>query len=90
MEDEDSVGHTSRSSGLLCLEAGWARVSQFGLKTGGGMARMVHMASLRRLHRVKAEDGWVNVTGCIRPFYRNFDVFYVLCPKGILVFYVGL
>jgi hypothetical protein len=34
---EDSVGHTSRSSGLLHLEASHARVSQSGLKTGGGM-----------------------------------------------------
>jgi hypothetical protein len=30
------VRHTSRSSGLLCLEACLARVSQSGLKTGGG------------------------------------------------------
>jgi hypothetical protein len=32
-EDEDGAGHTSRSSGLLHLEASWARVSQFCLKT---------------------------------------------------------
>jgi hypothetical protein len=31
------VGHASRSGGLLCLEASRARVSQSGLKTGGGM-----------------------------------------------------
>jgi hypothetical protein len=30
------VGHASRSSGLLHLEASWARVSQPGLKSGGG------------------------------------------------------
>jgi hypothetical protein len=30
------VGHTSRSSGLLRVEASLAGVSQFGLKTGGG------------------------------------------------------
>jgi hypothetical protein len=30
------VGHTSRSSGLLDVEASLARVSQSGLKTGGG------------------------------------------------------
>jgi hypothetical protein len=29
------VGHTSRSSDLLCMEACQTRVSQFGLKTGG-------------------------------------------------------
>jgi hypothetical protein len=31
------VGHTSRSSGLLHVEATLARVSQFGLETGGVM-----------------------------------------------------
>jgi hypothetical protein len=31
-----SAGHASRSSGLLGVEASLARVSQSGLKTGGG------------------------------------------------------
>jgi hypothetical protein len=44
-EDEDGVGYESRSSGLLRLEASQARVSQSGLKTGGGTAQMVHMTS---------------------------------------------
>jgi hypothetical protein len=30
------VGHASRSSGLLGMEASLTRVSQSGLKTGGG------------------------------------------------------
>jgi hypothetical protein len=30
------VGHVLRSSGLLCIEASLTRVSQSGLKTGGG------------------------------------------------------
>jgi hypothetical protein len=30
------VGHASRSSGLLHVEAGMSRVSQSGVKTGGG------------------------------------------------------
>jgi hypothetical protein len=33
---EVSAGHTSRSSGLFPVEASLARVSQSGLKTGGG------------------------------------------------------
>jgi hypothetical protein len=33
---EVGVGHASRSSGLLGVEACLARVSQSGLKTGGG------------------------------------------------------
>jgi hypothetical protein len=32
----DSVGHASRSSSLLHVESSRARVSQSGLKTGGG------------------------------------------------------
>jgi hypothetical protein len=44
-EDEDGVGHALRSSILLRLEASQARVSQSSLKTSGGMARMVHVAS---------------------------------------------
>jgi hypothetical protein len=31
------AGHASRSSGLLHIEASQARVSQSGLKTGGGV-----------------------------------------------------
>jgi hypothetical protein len=31
------VGHASRSSGFLHVEASLARVSQSGLKTGGGV-----------------------------------------------------
>jgi hypothetical protein len=38
------VGHTSRSSGLLHLGASQARVSQSGLKAGGGTVRMGHVA----------------------------------------------
>jgi hypothetical protein len=30
------MGHVSRYSGLLCVEASLARVFQSGLKTGGG------------------------------------------------------
>jgi hypothetical protein len=33
---EVGVGHASRSSGLLHKEASLARISQSGLKTGGG------------------------------------------------------
>jgi hypothetical protein len=33
------VGHASKSSGLLGIEVSLARVSQSGLKTGGGATR---------------------------------------------------
>jgi hypothetical protein len=49
-EDEDGVGHTLRSSGLLRLEASWVRVFQSGLKTGGDAAQMVHVTLSRMLH----------------------------------------
>jgi hypothetical protein len=80
------VGRTSRSSCLLHLEASQARVSQSGLKTDGGVARMVQMASSQRLHRVEAEDGRADATGCVKLFYPNFVIFYILGSRGILVF----
>jgi hypothetical protein len=48
---------------------------------------MVHIASSQRLCGVKAEDGWVDATGCIRLFYPNFTVFIVLGTKGILILF---
>jgi hypothetical protein len=54
------VGHVLRSSGLLLLDASQVRVSQSGVKAGEGMAQMVHVASSWRLHRVEAEDGWID------------------------------
>jgi hypothetical protein len=34
----------------------------------------VHVASSWRLHRVEAEDGWVDVTGYVGPFYSKIVV----------------
>jgi hypothetical protein len=84
-EDEDGAGHALRSSGLLCLEASRARVSISSLKTSGGVAQMVHVTSLRRLHGDEAEDGRVDMMSCIRPFNPNFVVFIVLEYNGSLV-----
>jgi hypothetical protein len=36
-DDEDSVGHASKSNGLLHVKASRVRVSQSDLKTGGGV-----------------------------------------------------
>jgi hypothetical protein len=55
-EDEDGVGHASRSSGLLCLKASRARVSQSSLKTGVGAAWMVYVASSWRSCGDEAKD----------------------------------
>jgi hypothetical protein len=84
------VGHVSRSSGLFYLEASQDRVSQSGIKTGGGTAWMVHVASLWRSCGDEVDDKRVDAVGCIRLFYPNFAVFIVLCLKGNLVFWVDL
>jgi hypothetical protein len=47
-DDEDGMGHTSRSTGLLRLEASQAGVSQSSIKTGKGTTWMVHVASTWR------------------------------------------
>jgi anti-sigma factor RsiW len=65
-DDKNDAGHTSGSSGLFHLEASWARVSQSSLKTSGGVARMVHVASSQRSHGDEDEDKRVDATGCIR------------------------
>jgi hypothetical protein len=79
------MGHVSRSSGLLHVEASLARVSQSGLKIGGGTMVGVHVAPSRRLRRRQAEDGWANATGDVGPCYPTFVVFNVLGPRGIVV-----
>jgi hypothetical protein len=79
------MGHVLRFSGLLRLEASQARVSQSSLKTGGGVAWMVNVESLRRSHGDEIEDRWVDATGYIGLFYPNFAVFIILCHKGSLV-----
>jgi hypothetical protein len=84
-EDKDGAGHTSRSSGLLRLEASRARVSYSSLMTGGGTAQMVHVASSWRSLEDEAEDGRVDAMGCMRLFYPNVVIFVVLGHKGSLV-----
>jgi hypothetical protein len=46
---------------------------------------MVHVASSQRSCGDKAEDGWVDATGCIGLFHPNFTIFIVLDLKGSLV-----
>jgi hypothetical protein len=84
--EEDDVGRKSGSSGLLRLEANQARVSPFASKLADERLWMVHTTSSRRSHEDKAEDGWVDVIGCIRLFYPYFAVFIVLSHRDILIF----
>jgi hypothetical protein len=43
------------------------------------------MAPSWRLHRRQVENGQVDATDYVGPFYPTFTVFNVLGPKGILV-----
>jgi hypothetical protein len=88
--EEDGMGHVSRLSGLLRLEGNRARVFQFASKLVEARRWVVHVATSRRSHEDEAEDGRVDVMGCIRFFYLNFVIFIVLGPRGILVFWMGL
>jgi hypothetical protein len=72
------MGHTSRCSSLLHVQASRTWVSQPDLKTGGGAAQMVHMALSWRLRRVETEDRRVDATGGIGPRYPYFVVFILL------------
>jgi hypothetical protein len=67
------------------MEASQTRIFQSSLETAGGAARMVHVASLQRSREDEAKDRRVDATGCIRLFYPNFVVFFVLDHKGSLV-----
>jgi hypothetical protein len=79
------VGHTSRSSRLLYVEASLTRVSQSGLKTSGGTRRVVHVAPSWRLRRRQVKDERVDAMSCVGPCYPTFTVFNVLGPRGIVV-----
>jgi hypothetical protein len=46
---------------------------------------MVNVASSQRLCGDEFEDGWVDAMDCIRLFYLNFVVFFVLGHRGSLV-----
>jgi hypothetical protein len=88
-EDEDDAGHVLRSSGLLHVEASRARVSQSGLKTGGGAtADEPFVAPSRRSCVDQIDDGWVDAMGCVGPYYPYFTIFIILYPSGIVVLLV--
>jgi hypothetical protein len=68
-EDEMAWGHASRSSGLLRVEASRARISQSGLKTGGGVTWMVYVTSSWGLHHDQVEDGRVDAMSYVGACY---------------------
>jgi hypothetical protein len=48
--------------------------------------RVVHVAPSWRSREDQVEDGWVDATSCIGPYYPYFIIFDVLGPRAILVF----
>jgi hypothetical protein len=48
------------------------------------------VAPSQRLREDQVEDERVNAMGCVGPFYPNFVVFFVLGPRGVLVFWFSL
>jgi hypothetical protein len=48
---------------------------------------VVHVVPSQRLRRGQVKDGRVNATGCVRPCYPCFVIFFVLGPRGIVVFW---
>jgi hypothetical protein len=58
--DDRGAGHTTRFSGLLHVEASWARVFQFASKLVEARRCMVHVALSRRLRREQVEDGRID------------------------------
>jgi hypothetical protein len=47
--------------------------------------RVVHVTLSRKLRRRQAEYGRVDATGCVRPYYSCFAVFFLLGPRGVVV-----
>jgi hypothetical protein len=68
------VGHASRSSGLLRVEASQTRVSQFASKLAEPRRRVMHVVSSWRLRRDEAEDGRVDAMGYVGLSYPYFAV----------------
>jgi hypothetical protein len=80
------VGHVSRSSSLLHVEEVGLTFPCLASRLAEAQRRVVHVAPSQRLRRVQAKNGWVDVTGCVGPFYPRIMIFYVLGPRGIVVF----
>jgi hypothetical protein len=79
------VGHASRYSGLLHVEASLDRVFQSGLKTGGGATMCGACDTIVEVALEASKDGWVDVMDYVGPCYLTFAVFNVLGPSGIIV-----
>jgi hypothetical protein len=79
------VGHASRSSGLLDMEASLARVPSLTSRLAEARRWVVHMTPSQRLRRSQVEDERVDAMGCVKPCYPCFVVFILLDHRGIIV-----
>jgi hypothetical protein len=79
------VGHASRSSGLLCVEARLARVFSLTSRLAEVRRRVMHVAPSQRLCQSQVEDGRVDTIDCVGSCYLCFVIFILLCHRDIVV-----
>jgi hypothetical protein len=72
------------------VEASRARISQFASKLVEARRQVVHVAPSIRSCGDQIEDGWVDVMGCVGPYYPCFAVFFVLGPRGNFVQWLSM
>jgi hypothetical protein len=80
------VRHVPRSSGLLRVKTSRVRVFSLSSRLAEARRQVVHVAPPRRSYEDQFEDGRVDTTGYVRPYYPYFAIFYVLGTRSILVF----
>jgi hypothetical protein len=71
------VGHISRYSGLVRVEASQDMIFQSDLKTSRDTAQMMHVASSWRLHRDQIEDGHADTMVTSEPAILICCFFYI-------------
>jgi hypothetical protein len=71
------VRHVTRYSIFL-----QARVSQSGLKTGGGAMTGGSRGTIAEVSEDQVKDGRIDTTDCVSLCYPYFAVFYVLAPRA--------
>jgi hypothetical protein len=69
---------------FVCKQV-WIVFPSLARRLTGARRWMVHVAPLRRLRWRQDEDGRVDATGCVGPYYPTFVIFNVLVPRGIVV-----
>jgi hypothetical protein len=84
--ESNNVEHASRSSVLLRVEVSWARVSQSGLKTGGGATVGGARGTIEDVASRSSRRQWVDAIDYVGPCYPCFVIFFILVPRDVIVF----